>query len=364
MFCFMTVRISTIAGRRSANIKGGPILKIPYRLIPEGEVQGIYCPLSLVFVDYRDVKAGGLTMKQACDAIAATLPGPAAINMFDMDAVTTNSDGIMIEGSMTCMAASDYGRIDKEFGFVEMMEVPHDEKLIAEEPHLRQWDVCFPGRRLIMGPDPHNKPLPIHNAVLSGRAGNNNSATEFMHCINMEELLFPVSGQMELMRGGMLEVGKTGFVVSVGIGMMVAEEYGRIVPHRQYRCGDTGHNSGTYAKYLKSHIPCIAGSKRAYARDILRALKIGMVPGRDISPSPAILAVSKYFGVRPDYENMTEMAFFELSDVGCTREWMEEPVERLSEQEILERAEEIIPGLENWHTCAADELAPIHMVEV
>ena len=338
-------------------------MKLKYRLIPEGTVQGIYCPLSLAFINYEDVQACKLTMKAACDAIAATLPGPAAINMFDMNAVTTNSDGVMIEGSMTCMAASDYGHIDQEFGFVEMMEVPHDEKLISEEPHLRQWDMNFPGRRLIMGPDPEHKPLPIHNAVLSGRAGNNNSGSEFMHCINMEELLFPVTGQMELMRGGDLEVGKTGFVVSVGIGMLVGEEYGRIVPHRQYHCGDTGHNSGTYAKYLKSHIPCIAGSKRAYARDILRALKSGMIPGRDIGPSPAILAVSKYFGVTPDYGNMTKMAFFELADIGCSRDWMEEKVERLTEQEILDRAETIIPGLEDWHTCPADELAPIHFVE-
>lgn len=339
-------------------------MQLNYRLMQEGTAQGVYVPISVAFVDYRDVRRCGLSMKEACDAIAAQIPGPAAINMFDMDAVTTNSDGVMIEGSMTCMAASDYGHIDKEFGFVEMMEVPHSEKLISEEPHLRQWDLNFPGRRLIMGPDPENKPLPIHNAVLSGRAGNNNSATEIMHCINMEEMLLPVTGQMELMRNGPLEVGRTGFVVSVGIGMMVGEEYGRIVPHRQYRCGDTGHQSGTYAKYLKCHIPCVAASKRALARDILRALKIGMIPGRDISPSPAILAVSKFFGVTPDYDNMTPGAFFELADVGCTRAWMEEPVERLTEREILDRAGQIIPGLEDWHMCGADEIAPVRSAEV
>jgi len=38
-----------------------------------------------------------------------------------------------------------------------------------------------------MGPDPKKKKIPIHNATLTGRAGNNNSATEMMHYITMEE---------------------------------------------------------------------------------------------------------------------------------------------------------------------------------
>lgn len=339
-------------------------MKLKYRFIPEGMLKGFLVPISLVFIDYKDVLACGISMKDACRRIAAQISGPAALNMFDMEAVTTNSDGVMIDGSMTCMAASDYGQIDEEFGFVEMMEVPYSQQLIEEETHLGQWDINYKGRRLIMGPDPNNKPLPIHNAVLSGRAGNNNSATEVMNCVTMEEMLLPIIGQMEIMRDGDIEIGLTGYVISVGIGMMVAEEYGRIVPHRQYRCGDTGHNSGEYSKLLKSHIPCIVSDKKVLAKYIIRALKAGMVPGRDIAPSPAILAVAKYMGIQPDYGNMTKMAMFELADIGCTRDWMGEKVELLPDEEIIARAREIIPGVESSINCKANEVIAVNYVEV
>jgi len=95
--------------------------------------------MSAVFIDYADVKACNLTMREACEKIAATISGPAGYNMFDMTATTTNSDGVMIDGSMTCMAASDYGKINKDFGYLEMVELPYSEELIKEEPHLKQW---------------------------------------------------------------------------------------------------------------------------------------------------------------------------------------------------------------------------------
>ncbi|SBW09894.1 conserved hypothetical protein [uncultured delta proteobacterium] len=339
-------------------------MRLAYKFIPEGPLHHVLAPLSMAFVDYKDVLRCGLSMREACEKIAAQIPGPAAINMFDMDAVTTNSDGVMLDGSMTCMAASDYGKINPEFGFVEMLEIPYDPQLIAEEPHLRQWDANYKGRRLLMGPDPDNKPLPIHNAVISGRAGNNNSATEVMNCVTMEEMLLPVIGQMEIMRDGDLEVGKTGHVVSVGIGFLVGEKYGRIVPNRQYRCGDTGHNSGEYAKYLKCHIPCIVADKKVLAKYIIKALTAGMIPGRDIGPSPAVLAVARHFGVRPDYGNMTEQAFFELADVGFTREWMLEDVERLDAAAIIERARDIIPGVEDVRRFKAPEVVQTRYADV
>jgi len=37
------------------------------------------------------------------------------------------------------------------------------------------------------------------------------------------------------MKDGKVELGGTGHVISVGIGMVVGEEYGRIVPHRQFK---------------------------------------------------------------------------------------------------------------------------------
>ncbi|MCL2852785.1 MAG: hypothetical protein FWE20_07110 [Defluviitaleaceae bacterium] len=321
--------------------------KLKYRYIPEGDHCGIHIPISIAMVDYADVKALGLGMKEACDKIAAEIPGPAGINMFDMTATTTNSDGVMIDGSMTCMAASDYGKINKEFGYLEMVELPYSDELIQAEPHLKQWKVNYPDRKLLMGPDPEKKNIPIHNAVLTGRAGNNNSATEMMNSITMEELLLPVTGQLEIMRDGKVEIGGTGYIISVGIGMVVGEKYGRIVPNRQWKCGESAHKSGEYAKFLKSHIPIIAADKSVYVKYIIQALRAGVVPGRDIGASPAVLAVARHMHILPDFDNMTEGSMVEMASVGFTREWMEEKVEKLSDDEIIAKAHEIIPGVEN-----------------
>ncbi len=321
--------------------------KLKYKMVPEGMLDDVYVPVTLAFVDYSDVKALGISMREACDRIAARISGPAAINMFDMTATTTNSDGVMLDGSMTCMAASDYGRINNDFGYLEMVEIDWSEELIEKEPHLAQWKTTYPGRRLIMGPDPAKKNIPIHNAVLTGRCGNNNSATEVMHCINMEELLIPITGQIQIMKDGKVEIGGTGHTFSVGIGMVVGEEFGRIVPHRQFKCGDTAHKSKEYAKFLKSHIPCIGADRRVLARYIVQALDAGMVPGRDVGASPALMSVARALGICPDFDNMTEAAFDELASVGFTREWMTEKVEVLSKEEVISNAREIIPAIDN-----------------
>ena len=352
------------AARLLENIEEVSEMKLNYKLLPEGDVKGSKVPVSIAFVDYHDVVACGITMKRACDAIAAQISGPGAIHMFDMDAVTTNSDGIMIPGSMTCMAACDYGRIDPEFGFTELMGVPHDEQLIREEPHLRQWDINFPGHRLILGPDPDNKPLPVHNAVISGRSCTNNSATEVMNCVTMDEMLLFITGQMEVMKGKDILWGKTGEVISVGIGMLVGEEYGRIVPHRQYICGDTGHKSGVYAKYLKNKLPCLAAPKRVLAEHIILALKAGMIPGRHVGPSPAVLTVAKYLGYEIDCDNITPGAYLELGDVGIQEEWVRTPMAPISEEEFLARVEELLPGTEHGTLYPASELTEARSVEV
>ena len=338
--------------------------KLKYLFIPEGEQHGIYVPISVVLVDYADVKACGLTMREACEKIAADIPGPAGINMFDMTATATNSDGVMIDGSMTCMAASDYGKINSTFGYLEMMEVPYSEELIQAEPHLKQWKILYPDRKLIMGPDPKKKNIPIHNAVLTGRAGNNNSATEMMHYINMEELLLPIIGQLELLKGGKVEIGGTGYVISVGIGMVVGEEYGRIVPNRQFKCGESAHKSGEYSKFLKSHIPCIVADKSVFAGYIIRALEAGMIPGRDIGASPAVLSVARHLHILPDFDNMSKASMEELASVGFTREWMEEKVEKLSNEEIIARAHEIIPGVDNPVRYNAPDVTVTRYIEV
>lgn len=338
--------------------------KLKYKFIQEGKLNEIYVPISIVFVDYEDVKACNLSMYEACEKIAATIPGPAGINMFDMNATTTNSDGVMLDGSMTCMAASDYGKINKEFGYLEMVEVPYSEELIKEEPHLKQWMKNYPDRRLLMGPDPKKKNIPIHNAVLTGRAGNNNSATEMMHYITMEEILLPISGQIQIMKDGNLEIGGTGHIISVGIGMVVGEEYGRIVPHRQFRCGETAHNSKEYAKFLKSHIPCIAADKSALAEYIIKALQADAVPGRDIGASPAVMSVARHMGIKIDIDHMTNTALEELASVGFTKEWMMDEVEKLTPEQIIDRAHEIIPGIDKPHRYNTADIVQIKYIEV
>ncbi|QGU96072.1 hypothetical protein GOM49_14090 [Clostridium bovifaecis] len=338
--------------------------KLKYKFIPEGTLNDILVPLSIVFVDYADVKACGISMREACEKIATTIPGPAGINMFDMTATTTNSDGVMIDGSMTCMAASDYGRINKEFGYLEMVEVHYSDELIEAEPHLKQWMKNYPDRRLLMGPDPKKKNIPIHNAVLTGRAGNNNSATEMMHYITMEEILLPISGQVEIMKNGKVEIGGTGCIISVGIGMVVGEEYGRIVPHRQFKCGETAHNSKEYAKFLKSHIPCIAADKSVLAKYIIQALQTDAVPGKDIGASPAVLSVARHMKIKPNIDNMSKAALEELESVGFTKEWMMEAVEELTPEEIIARADEIIPGIDNPHKYNVSDIIQERYVEV
>lgn len=338
--------------------------KLKYKFIPEGNLNGIIVPLSIVFVDYADVKASGLSMREACEKIAATIPGPAGINMFDMTATTTNSDGVMLDGSMTCMAASDYGKINKEFGYLEMIELEYSEELIKEEPHLKQWKKIYPGRRLLMGPDPKKKNIPIHNAVLTGRAGNNNSATEMMHYITMEEILLPITGQIQIMKGRNIEIGGTGHVISVGIGMVVGEEYGRIVPHRQFRCGETAHNSKEYAKFLKSHIPCIVADKSILAEYIIQALEAGMVPGKDIGASPAVMSVAKHMNIKIDIDNLSKAALEELESVGFTKEWMLAPVETLTTAEIIAKADDIIPGLDNPKKYNAADILQERFIEL
>jgi hypothetical protein len=255
----------------------------------------------------------------------------------------------MIDGSIVAMASADYGMINKEFGYVEMFEIPWDpngiDKLISEEPHMKQWAENYPGRRLLM--HPKNLNLPVHQATITGRAGNNNSATEVMHYITMEELLMPLGGQLALMNDEKVELGNTGGIISVGIGMVVAEDHGRIVPNKQFPTGSTAHGSGEYAQTLKAHIPIIAGDKSALARYIIKALQIGLLPGRDIGASPAVVSVARHMGVQVACDFITDMAFVEIASVGFTREWMAGSAEKMTPEQIIENAHEIIPGIEN-----------------
>lgn len=317
-------------------------MRIKY--ISEGTIDGKIIPVTVVFIDLKNIKAEGISIREAAKAAAAAFEGPAAINIFDMDAVTTTSDGIMAEGAIICMAASDRGIINDEFGMLNMAEIEYSEERIALEPHLKQWDKLFKGRKLYRGPNPADKIIPVHNVVISGRASNNNSATEMMNLITMDEMLFPILGQLECIRGGELLVGYSGENISVGIGMTVAEKYGRVFPHPQFHAGDTAHGSGKYAKTLKQTIPCIVCDKKTIAEYTIRAIDCGCVPARDIGCSPVVLSVARALGAEVDYDNITPAAQEELDSVGCTREWMKD-IQHMSREEVIEKADELIPGV-------------------
>jgi len=330
--------------------------KLKYRFIREGNLYDIYVPISVALVDYEDVKACGLTPREACERIAAQVDGPMAINVFDLNATSTTSDGVFTNGSMVCMAASDYGRINPEFGYIDMLEIPWSryEELVQTEPHLIQWKMNYPGRRMLMGPA--HKNIPVHSAALTGRAGNNNSATEMMHYINMEELLFLFHGQLECMRDGKVEIGGTGGIISVGIGMFVGEENGRIAQHKQFPTGTSAHKSGAYAQTLKAHIPVIAADKSVLAGHIIKALQTGIIPGRDFAASPAIMSVAKRMKIHIAVENMAPEALEELASVGFTKEWIEEEVPEMTPEEIIANAHEIIPGIDHPKTYNATDI--------
>jgi len=321
--------------------------KLLYRVIEQGNLNGILIPVTIVFVDKNDIDSSGIKIDEAIKKIASQFQGPAGINVFDMEASTTSSDGIVLDGAIIKMAASDYGKIHKEFGMLAMEEMKVTDELIDEEPHLMQWKKYYKGRRLFRGPDPSKKLIPIHNAVMTGKAVNNNSATEMMNVVTMEEILLPIFGQMQIMKDDNVLIGLTGECISVGIGMTVAEKHGRVFPTRQFKAGDTAHGSGEYAKTLKQHIPCIVAPKRVIAKYTIDALKMGMIPGRHIGCSPLVLTISKYLGTEIDFENITLKAQEELESVGITFDYLKAPVKLLSEEEIIERADELIPGVEN-----------------
>ncbi|MFW6286662.1 MAG: hypothetical protein ACOC29_01850, partial [Candidatus Sumerlaeota bacterium] len=172
--------------------------KIPIRLIRAGERDGHKIPIDMAFVDDQDIKNTGVPREIVLNRIARELGGPVGINIFDMKAVTTTSDGIVVEGAIVKMAAGDVGHIHREFGMLPMAEIPLDANILGQEPHLRQIEQLYPGRRLFRGPDPSTKHVPVHNAVMTGRAVNNNSATEMLDVVTMDEILAPILGQLQI----------------------------------------------------------------------------------------------------------------------------------------------------------------------
>ena len=338
---------------------------LKFKLIPQSKDEkiGITIPLNIAFVELADIKACDITAREAVKLIADSIDGPVGINVIDMDCVTTTSDGIMTEGTVVLMAAGDGGKINPDFGILEMEEIPYSEELIREEPHLKQW-VMYPGKRLFRGPNPKKKLIPVHNVVITGRAGNNNSATEMMNIVTMEEILLPILGQLEIIKGGNVVVGNTGEVISVGIGMTIAEKFGRIFPTRKYKAGDTAHSSGEYAQTLKRNIPIIAADKAIIAKQTIKALQFGMIPGKDIGCSPLILSIAKAMGFKIDFDNITDRAYEELSSVGITKEWLQEEIIALTADEVIAQADTIVPGINNPRKFRASEITVLKEIEI
>ncbi|MCD8036110.1 MAG: hypothetical protein LUE88_01820, partial [Clostridiales bacterium] len=279
-------------------------MKLKYRIIPQGAADGVM-PLNWVFIEKKDIDACGITPLDACYAVGKALGDDcAAIDIMDMDeACTVTSDGIVAPGAVVGVASVDHGMINKNYGYLNISELPVTDQMIAEEPHMRLWLTDdYKGKKLHRGPStedrgargPNNE-----NMTMSGRIANNNCGSEVMNMVEMTEILAPFFGIREIMTDGEVYIGVAGPEVSVGIGMVVSERHGRIfggVNLGSYKAGMTAHNSGIYAKTVKSDYPAICAPKSVLAEYTLRALDINLVPGKDIACSPAVLAIAKAYG--------------------------------------------------------------------
>ena len=338
--------------------------KLKYRLLPEGAADNML-KLNLIYVDKKDVVDAGLNYRQACDLVAKDFAGPAAIDIIDLDAVTVTSDGIMVDMAVVAFASCDHGKIADPYGFISVSERPYSNELVESEPHLRQWDANYPGKRLYRGPSPEDRgPREPHNEnmTISGRMANNNTGSEMFNLVDMTEVLTPVYGMLSIMQDGEVLVDYAGPEISVGIGMVVREHGGRIFGW-SYGAGQTAHRSGIYAKTVKADVPAIVGPKQMLAEYTLRALDAKMVPGRDISCSPAVMSIARAYGAPVDLDNISHDAWVELESIGITRAWMEEEHKIYTREELLAHADEVVPGVSNCKRYKVSDLVQIRYAE-
>ncbi len=346
-------------------------MKLKYRIIPQGAADGMV-PLNWVFIDKKDVKECGITDLEACYAVGKALGDDcAAVDIIDMDAVTVTSDGIMAPGAVVGVASVDHGLINQNYGYLNISPLPYSDQMIKEEPHMKQWLMDeYKGRPLHRGPsaeDRGNRGPNNENMTMTGRIANNNCGSEVMNMVEMTEILAPYFGIHEIMTDGEVTIGIAGPVVSVGIGMVVSERHGRIFGGKNlgaYRAGMSAHNSGKYAKTVKQDYPAIAAPKSVLAEHTLRAFDIGLVAGRDIGCSPAVLSLAKAYGKPIDLDNITQRAWIELESIGITREKLEAPSNVMSREEVIEHADEIIPGMDGAKKYAVSDICEIRYVEI
>ena len=77
----------------------------------------------------------------------------------------------------------------------------------------------------------------------------------------------------------------------------------------------------------------------------IRALESGTIPGLSISCSPVVLSVAKALGHPIAFDNIEANAWIELESIGITRADLEKPSKPLTREEVIARADEIIPGM-------------------
>ena len=346
-------------------------MKLKYRIVPKGAANGVV-PLNWVFIEKQDIDAAGILPYDACLAVGKALGDDcAAVNIMDMDAITVTSDGIIANGAVVGLASVDHGMINKEFGYLNISEIPFSDKLVEEEPHMRLWLTdYYKGKKLYRGPSTQDRGARTshnENMTMTGRIANNNVGSEAMNMVDMTEILAPFFGQYELMTGGSVMIGVAGPIVSVGIGMIVSERHGRIFGGDNlgaYRAGMTAHNSGKYAKTVKKDYPAIAAPKSVLAEYSLRALDIGLIPGQHIGCSPALLSLAKAYGKPIAFDNITERAWIELESVGITKESRKASSKVLTRDEVIAQADSIIPGMDDAVKYDVSEICEIKYLDI
>lgn len=322
--------------------------KITVRLLPKGCGPKHGAPVNIAYVDVGEFRQAGMEIHEGLAIMAKHFHCPTAMNVFDMEnSYTTTSDGLCVAGSIIAFAAADGGKIHPEFGLLYCKERKFTAETCKKEPHLRMGHEIFPDKKLFIGPDPAHKLVPLHNVAISGRVVNNNSGTEVMDCVTMEEMLVPILGQLQVLKDEDILWGITGKEISVGIGCTIVEDYSRSQQFMKCKPGDTAHNSGVYAQTLKAKLPCIVAPKDVLAKTILAALDFGLRPARELGCSPAVLHVAAAYGVELNPQNITPAARLELAAIGIHVDTMLDTVPQLSREEIIAKADAIIPGVEN-----------------
>ncbi len=318
---------------------------LKYRLLEKGTGKKYGSPTNMAFLDKSDINEAGLSCQEAVKEVAKKENVPVAINVLDMDVLTTTSDGLVVEGAIVMFAAADKGKVHSEFGLLPIKKMEVTEEMITREPHALLAKKLYPGKPIYRGADYDIKNVPIHNSVMTGRTINNNSGTEIMDAVSMEELLIPILGQLEIMNDNEIILGITGEEISVGIGTTILEDYSRSQPYMKCSPGDTAHGSGKYAKTLKSELPILLAPKKVLARHIITALEEGFRPGKELAVSPAVLSVCHYMGMEFDPETVTVQAKTELEaiNIDINKIGIDSPC--LTAAEVIEKADEIIPGV-------------------